>query len=173
MKRLSIPVRYDVPFKGKISFTVSGMVSGRQVGGGMSLMFSNSFRVESAPIDLEIKPLPSAGQPADFSGIISEGLRFTENVDSAMVESNDVIRITYHLETRGYLPKGWKPQGVAFEIGRGTSRGGDVTVVEWMRYFVADGAAHTPRISISYYDPKAKSYRKAEAGGTNVEYKDE
>ena len=172
VKRLSIPVRYDVPFKGRMTFAVSGMVSGRQVGGGMSFMFSNSFRVESAPIDVDIKPLPSAGQPGDFSGIISEGLRFTESVDNAKVESNDVIRITYHLETRGYLPKDWKPQGVAFEVGRGTSRAGDVTVVEWMRYFVADGAAHTPRISISYYDPKAKSYRKAEAGGTDVEYKD-
>ena len=172
VKRLSIPVRYDVPFKGRMTFAVSGMVSGRQVGGGMSFMFSNSFRVESAPIDVDIKPLPSAGQPGDFSGIISEGLRFTESVDNAKVESNDVIRITYHLETRGYLPKDWKPQGVAFEVGRGTSRAGDVTVVEWMRYFVADGAAHTPRMSISYYDPKTKSYRKAEAGGTDVEYKD-
>ena len=172
VKRLSIPVRYDVPFKGRMTFAVSGMVSGRQVGGGMSFMFSNSFRVESAPIDVDIKPLPSAGQPGDFSGIISEGLRFTESVDNAKVESNDVIRITYHLETRGYLPKDWKPQGVAFEVGRGTSRAGDVTVVEWMRYFVADGAAHTPRMSISYYDPKTKSYRKAETGGTDVEYKD-
>ncbi len=171
VKRLSIPVRYDVPFKGMMTFAVSGMVTGRQAGGGMSLVFSNSFRVESAPVEIDIKPLPSAGQPEDFSGIISEGLVFTERLDTAAVESNDVIRITYRLETRGYLPNGWKPEGVAFEIGRGTSRSGGVTAVEWLRYFVADGAAHTPRMSISYYDPKTRSYRKAEAGGTDVEYR--
>lgn len=171
VKRLSIPVRYDVPFKGMMTFAVSGMVTGRQAGGGMSLVFSNSFRVESAPVEVDIKPLPSAGQPEDFSGIISEGLVFTERLDTAAVESNDVIRITYRLETRGYLPNGWKPEGVAFEIGRGTSRSGGVTAVEWLRYFVADGAAHTPRMSISYYDPKTRSYRKAEAGGTDVEYR--
>jgi hypothetical protein len=169
VKRLSIPVRYDVPFKGHISFAVSGMVSGRQSGGGMSFTFSNSFRAETPPVEVDIRPLPSAGQPEDFSGIISERLRLFESVDTRRVETNDVIRITYRLEYLGYLPKGWKPQGVAFEIGRGTTQGG-VNVIEWMRYFVADGAAHTPRMPLSYYDPKSKSYKRIEAGGTDVEY---
>ena len=55
-------------------------------------------------------------------------------------------------------------------MGRGTSRAGDVTVVEWMRYFVADGAAETPRLKVVYYDVKSKEYRKAETGGAHVEY---
>ena len=169
VKRLSIPVRYDVPFKGPLTFTVSGMVSGRQGGRGMIFSFSNSFQVETDPIVVDIRPLPSAGQPEDFSGIISERLRLVESVDMNRVETNDVIRITYHLEYVGYLPKGWKPQGVAFEIGRGTARNG-TNVVEWMRYFVADGAPNTPRMPISYYDPKTKSYKRIEAGGTHVEY---
>ena len=169
VKRLSIPVRYDVPFKGPLTFTVSGMVSGRQGGRGMFVSFSNSFQVDTDPIVVDIRPLPSAGQPEDFSGIISERLKLVETVDMNRVETNDVIRITYHLEYVGYLPKGWKPQGVAFEIGRGTARNG-TNVVEWMRYFVADGAANTPRMPLSYYDPKTKSYKRIEAGGTHVEY---
>ena len=168
VKRLSIPVRYDVPFKGKMSFSVSGMVSGRQSGGGMVFSYSNSFKVETAPVDVEIKPLASAGQPDDFSGIISEGLRISERTDLKKVETNDVIRIVYHLETRGYLPKGWRPEGVAFEIKRGERNG--TVAVEWMRYFVADGVAETPRLSVIYYDVKSKSYKKAETGGTHVEY---
>ena len=160
VKRLSIPVRYDVPFKGKLSFAVTGMVSGRQRAGNMSFSFSNSFSVDAAPIDVDIKPLPSAGQPDDFSGIISEGLGLSERLDMKKVGTNDVIRITYRLECRGYLPKGWRPEGVAFEI----------TAVEWMRYFVADGAAETPRLKVVYYDVKSKEYRKAETGGAHVEY---
>lgn len=170
VKRLSIPVRYDVPFKGPISFKVSGMVSGRRRTGSMSFSFSNSFSVDTPAIDVDIRPLPSAGQPEDFSGIISEGLKLSERLDMRMVESNDVIRITYRLEYRGYLPKKWKPQGVAFEIGRGNAQGG-ANAIEWMRYFIADGAARTPLMSISYYDPKSKSYKKVEAGGSNVQYK--
>ena len=168
VKRLSIPVRYDVPFKGKLSFKVSGMVSGRQRAGNMSFSFSNSFSVDAAPIDIDIKPLPSAGQPDDFSGIISEGLGLSERLDARKVGTNDVIKITYHLECRGYLPKGWRPEGVAFEIGRGSRNG--FVVIEWMRYFVADGAAETPRLSVIYYDVKSKSYKKVETGGTHVEY---
>ena len=168
VKRLSIPVRYDVPFKGKLSFRVSGMVSGRQRAGNMSFSFSNSFSVDAAPIDVDIKPLPSAGQPEDFSGIISEGMRLTERLDAKTVGTNDVIKITYHLECRGYLPKGWRPNGVAFEIGRGERNG--TVAIEWMRYFVADGAAETPRLSVVYYDIKSKTYKKAETGGTHVEY---
>jgi hypothetical protein len=168
VKRLSIPVRYDVPFKGKLSFKVSGMVSGRQRAGNMSFSFSNSFSVDAAPIDVDIRPLPSAGQPDDFSGIISEGLGLSERLDTRKVGTNDVIKITYHLECRGYLPKGWRPEGVAFEIGRGSRNG--FVVIEWMRYFVADGAAETPRLAVIYYDVKSKSYKKAETGGTHVEY---
>ncbi|MBQ2625055.1 MAG: BatD family protein [Kiritimatiellae bacterium] len=168
VKRLSIPVRYDVPFKGKLSFRVSGMVSGRQRAGNMSFSFSNSFSVDAPPIDVDIKPLPSAGQPEDFSGIISEGMRLTERLDAKKVGTNDVIKITYHLECRGYLPKGWRPNGVAFEIGRGERNG--TVAIEWMRYFVADGAAETPRLSVVYYDIKSKTYKKAETGGTHVEY---
>ncbi len=170
VKRLSIPVRYDVPFKGPISFKVSGMVSGRRQSARMSFTFSNNFQVETPAIDVDIRPLPSAGQPEDFTGIISEGLRLSERVDMRRVESNDVIRITYRLEHKGYLPKNWKPRGVAFEIGRGKAAGG-ANAVEWLRYFVADGASATPRMSVSYYDPKTKEYRRVEAGGTNVQYK--
>jgi hypothetical protein len=114
--------------------------------------------------------LSSSGQPEDFSGIISEGLKLTERVDMLDVETNDVMRITYRLEHKGYLPKGWKPKGVAFEMGRGNVQGG-AGAVEWLAYFVADGAERTPTMSISYYDPKTKSYRRVEAGGTHVQYK--
>lgn len=170
VKRLSIPVRYDVPFKGPISFKVSGMVSGRQQTGRMTYSFSNNFDVSTPPIDIDIRPLPSVGQPADFSGIISEGLKLSERLDMRNVESNDVIRITYRLEYSGYLPKKWKPQGVAFEIGRGKAQSG-VNAIEWLRYFVADGAAQTPRMSISYYDPKTKTYKEVQTGGSRVRYK--
>ena len=135
---------------------------------GEPFSFSNSFIVDAAPIDIDIKPLPSAGQPDDFSGIISEGLRISERLDARKVGTNDVIKITYHLECRGYLPKGWRPEGVAFEIGRGSRNG--IVAIEWLRYFVADGAAETPRLKIVYYDVKTKSYKKAETGGTHVEY---
>ena len=173
VKRLSVPVRYDVPFQGPLGFTVLGQVSGRQekksAHGMMSFTFSNGFQAEAAPVQLDVKPLPTAGQPEDFRGIIAEALSMTERTDLATVETNDVIQITYHLEYRGYMPKDWRPDGVAFEIGRAARNG--VTAIEWRRYHVADGAPETPSGEISYYDPKEKAYKRLKYGGKHVGYK--
>lgn len=170
VKRLAVPVRYDVPFKGEVHFTVEGMVTGRSSRGGgrFNFSFSNSFEARSAPVPVEIKPLPTDNQPADFSGIISDRLRLTERLDLVRVETNDVVQITYRLDYLGYLPENWQPKDVAFEWGRSRERGEGSA--EWRRYFVADGTPATPKLSIVYYDPEAKEYRTVTAGGTKVRY---
>ena len=172
VKRLSVPVRYDVPFKGEISFAIEGMVSGRTVrnGGRFSMTFSNSFSCKSAPVKVDIRPLPSAGQPDDFSGIISEGLAVFELPDLIKVETNDVVTITYKMRPKGYVPADFLPRGAAFEWSKQTDREGRPVEIEYRRYFVADGAAATPVLEISYYDPREKKYRTAKAGGTPLRY---
>lgn len=172
VKRLAVPVRYDVPFRGKMSFAVEGMVSGRQTsfGGRMSFSFSNSFRCETEPLEIDIRPLPSAGQPADFAGVVSEGLTVLELPDLLRVETNDVVTITYRVKPKGYVPADFLPRGAAFEWSRQTDREGRVQEIEYRRFFVADGAAATPVLSIPYYDPRTKSYKTAKAGGMPLKY---
>ena len=172
IKRLAVPVRYDVPFKGRVAFSVEGMVSGRQTrrGGMFTMSFSNSFRADTDPVSVEVKPLASAGQPDDFSGIISEGLRLHETCDILTVETNDVVTITYRMFPKGYVPDGFLPKDAAFEWVRQNDRSGHVAEIEYRRYFVANGAATTPKQSVTYYDPRTKAYRKAETGGTPLKY---
>ena len=181
VKHLRLPVRYDVPFTGELSILVTGRVTTRMqrgsAGGSYSFNFSTSFRAETQALKLDVKPLPSAGQPADFSGIIAERVAFLEQPDLASVESNDVITITYAIKHNGYLPKTWMPEGAAFEWarrvlpqGKGASNWAS-EAVEWKRYFVADGAKATPKFSICYYNPKTKKYQRINAGGSVVKYK--
>ena len=170
VKRLAVPARYDVPYRGKVAFSVEGMVSGRQTRRGFSMSFSNSFQADAAPIAVDVKPLAAAGQPQDFSGIISEGLRLHETCDILKVGTNDVVTITYRLYPKGYVPTDFLPKDAAFEWVRQNDRTGRVTEIEYRRYFVADGAAKTPRLSVSYYDPRTKAYRKVETGGTPLVY---
>lgn len=172
VKRLSVPVRYDVPFKGDITFSIEGMASGRTVrnGGRFSMTFSNSFSCETKPISVEIRPLPTDGQPEDFSGIISEGLTVFELPDILRVETNDVVTITYKVRPKGYVPADFLPNGAAFEWSKQTDREGKPAEIEYKRYFVADGAAATPKLKIDYYDPREKKYKAAEAGGTPLKY---
>ena len=172
VKRISVPVRYDVPFRGKLSFAIEGMVSERRVrdGGRFNMSFSNSFRCDSAPILVDVRPLPKAGQPADFSGIISEGLALFELPDILRVETNDVVTITYRMRPKGYVPADFLPRDVAFEWTRQTDGNHRLTEIEYRRYFVASGAPKTPELSISYYDPRTKEYKRATAGGTSLVY---
>ena len=171
VKRLSVPVRYDVPFRGEISFTVGGMISSRRdrsrSGGFFSFTSSSSFQSESKPVAVEIKPLPSAGQPEDYAGIVTSDLSLREMLDIRTVETNDVIQITYEMRAFGYVPADFLPQGAAFEIGRDAERG----VFSYRRFFIADGTNATPRIEIPYYDPESKTYRRAACGGTPIRYR--
>ena len=160
--RMSVPVRYDVPFKGRMTFTVSGMSTVRQVanGGRFSFTSSTSFSRRTAPIEIDIKPLPSDNQPQNFSGIIADRVSVVESVDPKTVETNDVVTITYRMNHNGYLPEGWQPEGAAFEWTKG----------EWRRYLVADGIEATPEVEVVYYDPSAKAYRTLKTGSTPLVY---
>ncbi|MBR4476720.1 MAG: BatD family protein, partial [Kiritimatiellae bacterium] len=160
--RMSVPVRYDVPFKGRMTFTVSGMSTVRQVanGGRFSFTSSASFSRRTAPIEIDIKPLPSDNQPQNFSGIIADRVSVVESVDPKTVETNDVVTITYRMNHNGYLPEGWQPEGAAFEWTKG----------EWRRYLVADGIEATPEVEVVYYDPSAKAYRTLKTGSTPLVY---
>ena len=86
------------------------------------------------------------------------------------VETNDVVTITYRMRPKGYVPADFLPRGVAFEWSRQTNREGQVQEIEYRRFFVADGAASTPTLSIPYYDPRTKSYKTATVGGTPLKY---
>ena len=171
VKRLAIPARYDVPYKGRIAFTVQGMVTGRQSRGrGFNFTFSNSFRANTNPLAVDVKPLATAGQPADFAGIISEGLRVHETCDILRVETNDVVTITYRMFPNGYVPADFLPKDAAFEWTRSQDREGKIREIEYRRYFVADGAPKTPELVIPYYDPRTKTYKSAKTGGTPLKY---
>ena len=172
VKRLAVPARYDVPYRGKVVFTVDGMVDGHETRnrGMFTMSFSTSFRCDTKPLAVNVRPLPSANQPADFAGIVSEGLRVHETCDILTVETNDVVTITYRMYPKGYVPADFLPKGAAFEWVRQADREGRVQEIEYRRYFIADGAAKTPELVIPYYDPRTKSYKSAKTGGTPLKY---
>ena len=178
----AIPVRYDVPYRGELAITASGMASRRtsRNGGRMTFSVSTSFAKKSAPVTLDIRPLPTAGQPEDFSGIIADTVRAREILDQELVGTNDVIVLTYAVEHDGRVPQDYLPPGAAYEwrriaVSLGKPGGGARTrksapaplgeQVEWVRYFIADGAEVTPKVSFSYYSPADQQYHRVEIGG--------
>ena len=165
--RTAFPVRYDVPFSSPVGFRVEGMVTGRvemkRRGGGRSTyQFSQSFGVECPPVEIRIMPLPSDGQPKDFSGVIGTGFSLRQSVDLDSVETNDVVKVTTMLE----FMSGFAPQGaVANEIERRPGR------IAWERYFVADGAAKVPDDRFTVYDTAKRGYRTLMVSGARLKYR--
>lgn len=164
VRRMSVPVRYDVPFSGAMTFRVSGMVSGRQDAGSgrrrMNVTFSQSFDVETEPVQVNIRPLPTDGQPESFRGAIGSGFRLHQSVNRTRVETNDVVVVSCSLEYKGYVP----PGAIDDELER---RPG---IVSWISYFVADGSPSVSDCSLTYYDTDKKAYRTVTAKGPALTY---
>ncbi len=164
VRRMSIPVRYDVPFKGTVSFRIDGMASGRQeLGSGTrrhSFSFSQSFVAATPPVRLEIQPLPTDGQPADFAGAVGTDFTLRQTVDRMRVETNDVITVTCVLDYRGYVP----PEAVPDVLNADDNR------LVWQYYFIADGAARVPSLDFVYYDAEKKTYERVTAKGPKLHY---
>jgi len=168
--RMVFPMRANEPFEG-LHYSVESeyvYVQDRSFF-RQSVPFSSGNRLAR----LSVKPLPTAGQPADFAGIISEGLRLHETCNILTVGTNDVVTITYRLFPKGFVPEEFLPPGAAFEWVRRNDESGRVSEIEYRRFFVADGTKATPRVRVSYYDPRAKSYKTAETGGTPLVYRPE
>ena len=166
VRRISVPVRYDAPFKGDVDFKVMGMYSVSTRGGRMrnsffSNTFSSSFSVTAPPVQLEVKPLPSQGQPPDFSGAVGTNFRIVQKADRYVVETNDVVAIDWELKFDGYVPPSALPEAAI--------RTGDM--LRGRRYFVADGRPATEPVSVVYYDTASKKYKTATARGMPVEYR--
>lgn len=167
IQRLVFPMRANVAFT-NLHYSVSGDYA---FNGDSFFFFRESRPFESgrrvAPFT--VAPLPTAGRPDDFSGIIAESVSLHEYCDLLKVETNDVVTVTYRLRTNGFVPAQFQPKDVAFEWGRQTAPNG-VTEIEYRRFFVADGAATTPVLTLSYYDPQSRRYKSVAAGATRLKY---
>ena len=167
VQRLVFPMRANEPFT-NLNFSVEG-----------EYVFADDhpfFRTATPYLSgrkiapFTVRPLPAEGRPADFAGIVSEGLSLFETCDLLKVHTNDVVTITYRMRPKGYVPASFLPKDVAFEWVRQNDREGRLAEIEYRRYFVADGSPKTPCLTIPYYDPVRKAYRTATVGGTALRY---
>ena len=167
VRRIAVPVRYDAPFKGHITFSVAGRYDMRyssQRGRGMffsSGTVSSSFEVPAPGIDMEVKPLPEEGRPKAFAGAVGTSFKIRQTADRYSVETNDIVVVTCIVDYNGYIPPDLFPDALERTPQRIVSR----------RYFVADGAPDAGEASLVWYDVAAKRYRVAKSRGMPLSYR--
>lgn len=161
IKRISIPLRYDVPFKGDVAFTINGMCDRVISSRGFRSSFSTSFGTDAGSIDFDVKLLDGVKTPDDYNGCIGERFTANQRLSSYEVETNDVVVALITVRANNaFMPEN------AFT----NEQERDRNTVVYKKLFRATGEAKTPDISFSYYDPSKKEYRRVTAKGVPLKY---
>ena len=136
---------------------------------------SQSVRVSSKPITIKVLPLPEVDKPAEFTGGVG---RFTLEASLARTSTTngEPVNLTVRLAGTGNLrmidpPKLGTVQGLKIltpetkddaRVENGAVRG-----TKTFRFPIipqGDGKFEVPAISIAYFDPEAKAYKRLSAG---------
>ena len=168
VRRLSVPVRCTLPFKGPLTFELSGTCTRRmrvETGRGryMNSTSSTSFQAETPPVAFDVST-PGEGRPEDYSGAVGVRFRLRQSADRTQVRTNDVVTLSCRLDYAGYLPSELRAKGRLYADERGR------TWMEFRRYFVADGAPETDGFSLSYYDAEKRAYATVSCPGVVLGY---
>lgn len=168
VRRLSVPVRCTLPFKGRLTFDLSGMCTRRlrvDTGRGryMNSTSTTSFQVSSPPVAFDVST-PGKDRPENYSGAVGARFRLRQSADRTQVATNDVVTLACRLDYAGYLPPELSAWGRHYADERGR------TWMEFRRYFIADGAPKTDDIELSYYDAEKRSYATVSCPGVALAY---
>lgn len=161
VKRMSIPLRYDVPFKEDVHFYVVGMSERVIRKGNYWSSFSSNFSENAGFLKLEVKCLDGIKTPDDYNGCVGHGFTATQRLDVSEVETNDVVAAVITVKSKGaFIP------GNAFVNEQGRER----NMVVYKKVFRATGGDATPDVSFSYYDPSKKDFCRVVAKGIPLKY---
>lgn len=161
VKRMSVPLRYNVPFKGDVSFSIHGMCDRVIRRGNSRFSSSSSFSEDAGSLELEVRHPDGVKTPDDYNGCVGENFTAFQRADVREVETNDVVAAVITVRTEGaFIPE----NAFENEIGR------DRNVVVHKKLFRVSGEAETPDVSFSYYNPSEKEYRRVTAKGVPLKY---
>lgn len=133
--------------------------------------FSSFFdRVETRPVDLpvektliRVKPLPSAGKPAGFSGAVGD-FDFSVSAKPLDVHPGDPITLTLNISGNGNLDRVMMPpvpNGDRFRLFGDSVRKQEENAVQFEQVISPKSADATeiPSIEFSFFDTKAGDYK--------------
>ena len=132
----------------------------------------------SAAVKLDVRPLPEAGRPADFSGAVGS-YRLKIGVDRSTVELGEAVAVRATVEGEGSLQSAEPPRlsappdvkvyepKVVDDTRVGASHLGSRKTWEWVVVPLAPGTVRLPEPRFSYFDVATGSYK--ELGGEIAE----
>lgn len=160
--RWTIPLRFDVPFKENVSFSVKGIYERVVRADGIRPFPDRAgFFEEAGTLPFNVGLLDGVKTPDDYNGCIGEDFNAYQRVDVRDVETNDVVAALITVRAaNAFIPK----NAFTNELGR------DRNTVVYKKLFRAEGEAKTPDISFSCYNPAKKDFERVTAKGVPLKY---
>lgn len=127
------------------------------------------IEVASEPVEIEVLPLPDAGRPADFTGLVGS-LGLTASIDRPSVKTNDAVTFSFRISAEGNLrslpapeirfPADFEvfPPEVSESIERSASGVRGSRTYEYVLIPRAPGERAIPPVSMSYFDVATGRY---------------
>jgi len=127
--------------------------------------------VASSPVEIEVLPLPEAGRPRGFDGLVGS-FDVTARLDRSEVEVNEAVTLSVEVSGEGNLRSLSPPEldlPADFEVfdpeisddlavRGGTLRGS--RTFEWVLVPRAPGAREIPAIALSFFQPELEGYAR-------------
>ena len=153
----------------KMDFSV-GIPTGRGDFFGNMITRNISYSTESPIKNVNVKALPEAGKPADFTGAVGE-FDFTVTADKNVLKANDAAQIKVEVSGKGNLklfdiPKITTP--AELEVYTPEHKEQVVTSLNGLRGSISEaytvvpqykGKYKIPEVSFSYFNPNEKAYK--------------
>jgi len=123
--------------------------------------------IETDSTNLEVKPLPSTGQPESFAGAVGQ-YTMTTTVKPTMVEAGDPITVTARIAGRGNFdrvsgpqltdPRGWRVYPPTAKFSQDDDLGISGVKTFDMAAVPQEGKTAAPELKWSYFDPDKEQY---------------
>ncbi len=125
--------------------------------------------ITSAPVEVEVLPLPAAGRPRSFTGLVGR-LDVSASIDRSSVETNDAVTLELIVEGEGNLrgladptidfPADFEvfPPEVTESIDRRDSRIRGSRTYEYVLIPRSPGEKTIPPVEMSYFDAESALY---------------
>ncbi len=138
------------------------------------------FALTSRPESLVVRPLPTQGRPADFSGAVGSGLRLERRVTPAIAHAGEGIAVELSLKGEGNSAL-WPPPEITWpgsvrayvdrvdeQVSTVEGRLGGVKTFRYLVVPDSAGSVTVPAVSYAYYDLAARGYRSASLGPASL-----
>ncbi len=138
-----------------------------------SFGFGTPKTLTTDPVRITVLPLPQAGKPANFTGIIASGMTIDMRADKQTAQVGEPVNVTLKIQGQGNMKTIAAPplEGIdgfkIYESGSSSEISKDYYTVsgsktyEYVLVPKVEGEKQIPPVRISYFDPVDKSYKTA------------